>query len=157
MVKLQTLDAEGRVLEQAAFSELQLDAPVKMEKLGQMMANTAGYRVETSAMVKTTALSEGWVLKNGVPGFQPMSCFRRSVGTGTAADGMVQWVFSDGLASVSLFVEAFELQRHLQEGSTAMGATQSLTRRIGDWWLTAVGEVPQATLKAFAHGLERKK
>ncbi|SDP18255.1 sigma E regulatory protein, MucB/RseB [Rhodoferax sp. OV413] len=157
VVKLQTLDAEGRVLEQAAFSELQLDAPVKMEKLGQMMANTAGYRVETSAMVKTTALSEGWVLKNGVPGFQPMSCFRRSVGTGTAADGMVQWVFSDGLASVSLFVEAFELQRHLQEGSTAMGATQSLTRRIGDWWLTAVGEVPQATLKAFAHGLERKK
>nr|WP_315431192.1 MucB/RseB C-terminal domain-containing protein [uncultured Albidiferax sp.] len=157
VVKLQTLDADGRVLEQAAFSELQLDAPVKMEKLGQMMANTAGYRVETSAMVKTTALSEGWVLKNGVPGFQPMSCFRRSVGTGTAADGTVQWVFSDGLASVSLFVEAFESQRHLQEGSTAMGATQSLTRRIGDWWLTAVGEVPQATLKAFAHGLERKK
>ena len=159
VVKLQTLDADGRVLEQAAFSELQLDAPVKMEKLGQMMANTAGYRVEASAMVKTTALSEGWVLKSSVPGFQPMSCFRRSVGEGpgAASDGTVQWVFSDGLASVSLFVEAFDPRRDGQEGVATAGATQSLTRRVGDWWLTAVGEVPLATLKAFAVALERKK
>ena len=32
VVKLQTLDPAGRVLEQAAFSELQLDVPVKMEQ-----------------------------------------------------------------------------------------------------------------------------
>lgn len=159
VVKLQTLDADGKVLEQAAFSELQLDAPVKMEKLGQMMANTAGYRVETSSMLKTTALSEGWVLKNTVPGFKSMSCFRRSVAgaPASAAESTLQWVFSDGLASVSLFVEPFDAQRHVKEGVLAMGATQSLTRRIGAWWLTVVGEVPLQTLKAFAQGLERKK
>lgn len=159
VVKLQTLDADGKVLEQAAFSELQLDAPVKMEKLGQMMANTAGYRVETSSMLKTTALSEGWVLKNTVPGFKSMSCFRRSVAGAPAsgAESTLQWVFSDGLASVSLFVEPFDAQRHVKEGVLAMGATQSLTRRIGAWWLTVVGEVPLQTLKAFAQGLERKK
>lgn len=155
VVKLQTLDIDGQVLEQAAFSELQLDAPVKMDKLSQMMANTAGYKVETAAMVKTTALSEGWVLKNGVAGFKPMSCFRRSMGG--AADSTVQWVFSDGLASVSLFAEAFEPQRHVQEGAMAVGATQSLTRRMGAWWLTAVGEAPQTTLKAFIQGLTRAK
>jgi len=159
VVKLQTLDADGKVLEQAAFSELQLDAPVKMEKLGQMMANTAGYRVETSAMHKTTALSEGWVLKNTVPGFKSMSCFRRSAAgaTAIAAESTLQWVFSDGLASVSLFVEPFDAQRHVKEGVLAMGSTQSLTRRVGAWWLTVVGEVPLQTLKAFAQGLERKK
>jgi sigma-E factor negative regulatory protein RseB len=159
VVKLQTLDADGKVLEQAAFSELQLDAPVKMEKLGQMMANTTGYRVETSSMVKTTALSEGWALKNVVPGFKSMSCFRRAVAGAPASgvEGTLQWVFSDGLASVSLFVEPFDAQRHVKEGVLAMGATQSLTRRIGAWWLTVVGEVPLQTLKAFAQGLERKK
>ncbi len=159
VVKLQTLDVDGQVLEQAAFSELQLDAPVKMDTLGQMMANTAGYRVETSSMRKTTALSEGWVLKNGVAGFKPMSCLRRSVGNtpGGSSEATVQWVFSDGLASVSLFVEAYEPQRHLQEGVMSVGATQSLTRRMGAWWLTAVGEVPLATLKAFGQGLERVK
>ena len=155
VVKLQTLDVDGQVLEQAAFSELQLDAPVKMDKLGQMMANTTGYKVETAVMVKTTALSEGWVLKNVVPGFKPMSCFRRSVGV--AADSTLQWVFSDGLASVSLFADAYEPQRHVQEGARAVGATQSFTRRKGSWWLTAVGEAPQATLVAFVQGLTRAK
>ena len=39
----------------------------------------------------------------------------------------------------------------------ASGATQTLTRRVQDWWLTAVGEVPQQTLEAFAQSLERRK
>jgi sigma-E factor negative regulatory protein RseB len=69
----------------------------------------------------------------------------------------MQWVFSDGLAAVSLFVEPYDRQRHRQEGLFASGATQTLTRRIQDWWLTAVGEVPHQTLNAFAQSLERRK
>lgn len=164
VVKLQTLDGDSRVLEQAAFSELQLDAPVKMEKLSQMMANTSGYRVEKSELVKTTALAEGWVLSQPVAGFKPMNCYKRPTTATTApADSTMQWIFSDGLASVSLFVEPYDRQRHSQETIVAMGATHALTRKIsdkgdkGEWWLTVVGEVPPPTLKAFAQALERRK
>ncbi|MDO8251037.1 MAG: MucB/RseB C-terminal domain-containing protein [Rhodoferax sp.] len=159
VVKLQTLDGDERVLEQAAFSELQLDVPVSMTKLSQMMGNTEGYQVEKPEMVKTTAAAEGWVLKQVVPGFKPMSCYKRLVGAGAAAnhESTLQWVFSDGLASVSLFVEAYDSRRHAQPGNQAVGATHMLTRRVGDWWLTVVGEVPPQTLAAFAQGLERKK
>ncbi|RYF64154.1 MAG: transcriptional regulator, partial [Comamonadaceae bacterium] len=66
VVKLQTVDGDGRVVEQSAFSELQLDAPVKVQALTQMMASTAGYRVEKSELERTTALAEGWTLKNPV-------------------------------------------------------------------------------------------
>lgn len=164
VVKLQTLDTDGRVLEQAAFSELQLDAPVRMDKLSQMMSNTEGYKVETQELVKTTAAAEGWSLRNPVAGFKPMSCYKRPV-SGAVQDNTMQWIFSDGMASVSLFVEAFDRQRHLREVMLSMGATQTLTRRIGDkpgdrdggWWLTVVGEAPLTTLKAFAQGLERSK
>lgn len=159
VVKLQTLDPEGRVLEQAAFSELQFEAPVRMDKLAQMMANTEGYRVEKAEQLRTTPAAEGWALKAPVPGFKSMSCWRR--GTAGVTEAVLQWVFSDGLASVSLFVEPYDRLRHGQEGALAMGATHTLTRRLGDkggdWWLTAVGEVPAATLKAFAQGLERRK
>jgi sigma-E factor negative regulatory protein RseB len=68
----------------------------------------------------------------------------------------LQMIFSDGLASVSLFVEPFDAQRHAQPGSLAVGATHVLTQHSGNWWLSAVGEVPQQTLAAFAKGLERK-
>jgi sigma-E factor negative regulatory protein RseB len=157
VVKIQTLDAGSAVLEQAAFSELQMDAPVKMDKLMQMMAATEGYKIDQQAITKTTAAAEGWILKNNVPGFKPMSCYKRGSSQSTASDKTMQWIFSDGLATVSLFVEEFDKSRHTQEGVLSQGATNSLIKRVNEFWLTAVGEVPPQTLKAFATGLERKR
>ena len=156
VVKLQTLDTDGKVLEQAAFSELQLDAPVKVEQLAQMMGKLEGYRVEKPVLVKTTASAEGWALKTSVAGFKPMSCYKRPA-TAPAGVEPMQWIFSDGLASVSLFVEPFDRQRHQQETSLSLGATQTITRRLDSYWLTVVGEAPMLTLRLFASALERKK
>lgn len=163
VVKMQTLDVDGSVVEQAAFSELEMDAPVSMEKLSRMMGATQGYKVEEPEFVKTTALAEGWVLKHPVAGFRPMSCYRRPMAGADASrpESTMQWIFSDGLASVSVFVEAFDKARHVHEGAMSMGATNTLTRRFreksGDWWLTIVGEVPRNTLRAFADGLQRSR
>lgn len=163
LMKVQTLDVDGSVLEQSAFSELQLDAPVSVSKLTRMMNNTDGYRVDRPAMIKTSAAAEGWAVKNPVAGFRPISCHKRPATGGDAAKstGTMQWVFSDGLASVSLFVESFDARRHKVEGVMAMGATHALTRRMndksGEWWLTVIGEVPRDTLSAFAQGLERTR
>jgi sigma-E factor negative regulatory protein RseB len=156
VVKLQTVDSEGNVLEQSAFSELALDTPVRADKLTQMMTATQGWRVENVDLAKTSAESEGWQLRSPPAGFKPISCYKRFVG-GQPSEGAIQWVFSDGLAAVSLFVEPYDPKRHAQEGLFASGATQTLTRRVQEWWLTAVGEVPAATLRAFAQGLERRR
>jgi sigma-E factor negative regulatory protein RseB len=188
VVKLQTMDANGAVLEQAAFSELQMDAPVKMDKLVRMMAATEGYKVDQSPIAQTSSANEGWSLKAPVPGFKSLSCYKRgnaspanpaaaaanaatNAATGATSatntvtgpltsplDGTTfQWIFSDGLATVSLFVEEFDKNRHTQEGLLAQGATHTLLKRMNEFWLTAVGEVPPQTLKAFARGLERKR
>ncbi len=157
VLKLQTLDTGGVVLEQAAFSELQLDAPVKASKLKAMMKPADGWRVEHSDAAKTTAAAEGWMLKSPVAGFKPVSCHKRGASTSATQDDSMQWVFSDGLATVSLFVESFDKTRHTQEGIAATGATNSLFRRLSEYLLTAVGEVPPQTLRNFALALERKK
>jgi sigma-E factor negative regulatory protein RseB len=184
VVKLQTLDASGAVLEQAAFSELQMDAPVKMDKLVRMMAATEGYKIDQSPIAQTSSANEGWGMKAPVPGFKSLSCYKRgnaspanpaalvaNAATGASnatntvtspltspLDGTTfQWIFSDGLATVSLFVEEFDKSRHTQEGLLAQGATHTLLKRMDEFWLTAVGEVPPQTLKAFARGLERKR
>lgn len=188
VMRMQTLAADGRVLEQAAFSELRLDAPVRMERLARLMARTEGYRVHRLEPQKTTPEAEGWALRQPVPGFESTGCQRRRVERGMPADtgaadaagsarsheGAMQWTFSDGLATVSLFIEPFDRQRHAQEVTHGSGATQLITRRLAgapaaavtaataapeaaSWWLTAVGEVPVATLEAFARGLERRR
>ena len=173
VLKVQTTDVGGSVLEQAAFSELQLDASVQISKLAQMMNATDGWSVETPELVKTTPQAMGWALPAGVPGFQPMHCYQRALlrpgadKSDEQAASAMHWVFSDGLASVSLFLQPYDAKWHPAAGQMAMGATHTLTRRVGgndadaadvtrgDWWLTAVGEVPLATLALFGRGLRR--
>ncbi len=158
VVKLQTLGEQGAVLEQVAFSELQLDAPVSMDKLKKLMKNTRGYEVHKPALKKTTPEAEGWRLKEPIPGFTAMSCHTRETGASQApGEAPMQWVFSDGLASVSLFVEPFDAQRHTQESVAVVGATHSVSRRVGEHWLTVMGEVPAQTLRRFALALERTR
>lgn len=157
IVKLQTLGSDGRVLEQAAFSELDLNAPVRVEQLSRMMDATAGYKVVAPEVIKTTAQAEGWDLRQPVAGFVPVSCHRRSVSLSEGSQDVLQCLYSDGLASVSLFVEPFNAQRHPAQPQVAgAGATQLLAQRmLPDVWVTAVGEVPLQTLRLFAGQLER--
>ncbi len=160
LLKMQTLDLTGAVLEQAAFSELQLDAPVKMDNLARMMNATDGYTMQKPDMEATTAAAMGWELKKPVAGFKAMGCFKRpmsAAGSASAAEAM-QWVFSDGLATVSLFVERAERQPNAPEGLMSMGATHTWVQRLGDAHrVTVMGEAPQATLELFAKSLARKK
>jgi sigma-E factor negative regulatory protein RseB len=159
MIKLQTLDASGNVLEQAAFSELELDAPVTIVKLKTMMNDTKGYRVVRPHLRQTTADQEGWRLSTTVPGFSPVGCYKRLEGDGSTAKTILQCVFTDGLAAVSLFVEPFDASRHtrmLKHSQISIGATSVRVRQLADWWLTAVGEVPPQTLATFVQALERK-
>ena len=161
VVKLQTLDIDGLVLEQAAFSELQLGASIRMDKLVQMMGKTEGYRVEKPSLIRTSAKAEGWALKKPVAGFTSVSCYKRpvsaSTGSGVTEEASLQWIFSDGLASVSIFVEPLDPRRHVGETTFSMGATRTLSRQVDLYWVTVMGEVPMPTLKLFASGLEHKK
>lgn len=160
VVKMQTLAADGRVLEQAAFSELDLNAAVSMDKLARMMDDVSGYKVIAPAAAKTTALEEGWRLKQPVAGFVPQSCHRRLAAAGAAeAPPVLQCLYSDGLATVSLFIEPFDVKRHGAQGQLAsVGATQMMGQRMAsDAWVTAVGEVPMQTLRLFVGALERAR
>jgi sigma-E factor negative regulatory protein RseB len=157
-LKTQTLDRAERVLEQAAFSELQFGAPINAAALRRMMERRQGYTVQKSGRLRTSAEAEGWRMKTPIAGFMPHGFYRRAraLENGPAA----QWIFSDGLATVSLFIEPFNAERHAREGAAVIGATHTLARRRSlagaDWWITAVGEVPARTLQAFIDSLERR-
>jgi sigma-E factor negative regulatory protein RseB len=67
VIKLQTLDADGNVLEQVAFSELQLDAPLRADRLAHMMRTPGRLARRTRRTVKTSPAAEGWAMKSGSP------------------------------------------------------------------------------------------
>lgn len=61
--------------------------------------------------------------------------------------------FSDGLASVSVFIESIDAANRGLEGAARMGATNLYGRTVGDQQITVVGEVPAATVRAIAEAV----
>ncbi|HEV7913007.1 MAG TPA: MucB/RseB C-terminal domain-containing protein [Albitalea sp.] len=163
LLRADVLDADGELLETSAFSDVAINVRPQPETVLHPMRKLDGYRVVRPALTPTKLEAEGWSLRQTVPGFRQVSCVKRPMdGVGESdqpAGGgeALQTIFSDGLTYVSVFIEPFSAERHTRAMLTSIGATQTLMRRQGDWWITVVGDVPPATLKAFAGGLERKK
>lgn len=187
LLRADTLGPRGEVLESAAFSELQLDAPLQPQALLQEMRRLDGYRIHKPLLQRSDLDREGWQLRNAPAGFQLVRCVRRPLHTPeragnrpaaptstptTAATamlaatapaapaelgGLLQATYSDGLALVSVFIEPFDATVHQREGSASWGATQAWTRRLSDWWVTVVGDVPLVALQQFSSGLEHRK
>jgi sigma-E factor negative regulatory protein RseB len=158
IMKLQTLVSDASVIEQAAFSEIDWNASISAGALSRAMEEVDGFQAVSFDVQKTTAQREGWALRQPVDGFVPVQCYRRAMLGNESDRSVVQCLYSDGMASVSLFLEPWDASRHagLQAQEISMGATQLLGRKVGaDTWLTVVGEVPRKTLYRFSQHWER--
>lgn len=156
VLKTQTLHATGQVLEQAAFSELQLGLPLERVKPELDMPDTQDWQHQRLEREAVDALEQGWQMRQPLAGFQAQHCYRRHLAD---ASSLLQWVFSDGLNTVSLFLQAYNPERHSAERQLSMGATHALSRQWpgpgGAWWVSLVGEVPGETLNLLFEQLER--
>ncbi len=162
LLRSDVLGEHGEILESSAFSDVEIGVPSQPDTVTQPMSKLDGYRVVHPTLVPTELAAEGWSLRRSVPGFHQVRCLKRPLDgsqegeQGGKGSDVVQTIYSDGLTYVSVFIEPYDAELHNHAMLTAIGATQTLMRRHGDWWITVVGDVPVATLKLFAGGLERK-
>lgn len=162
LLRVEVLGEHAEVLESSAFSDLRLGMRPQPGAVLQPTRRLEGYRVLRPELRPARLEAEGWTLRQAVPGFEPLSCLRRALpglpGSDTdPAVEVLQSIYSDGLTHVSLFIEPFDAVRHRRAMLTAVGATHTLMRRQGDWWVTAVGDVPGENLRRFAAALEYRK
>ena len=158
LLRADVLGERNEVLETSAFSDVAIGVKPLPESVLAPMKKLDGYRVVRPVLTPTKLEAEGWVLRQTAPGFREVSCVRRPMDNAVAADRQIlQTIYSDGLTYVSVFIEPFDAQRHTRPMLASVGPTQTLMQQQGDWWVTVVGDVPAATLRTFAKGLERLK
>lgn len=160
LLRSEVVDRKENVLESSAFSEVQIGVRNRPELVLKAMKRLEGYRVVTALQEQTSLEAEGWSLTPPLSGFEPQSCVRRPIGDtlDRAADGptMIQAIYSDGMTFVSVFIEAFDADRHTSTVARMSGATGTWMQRQDDAWITVVGDVPGPTLKRFARALTRR-
>ena len=155
------VQVDGRTLESSSFSEVKIGVRPDPADIYNELHRADGYHVVKPAMQSTRLEAEGWTLRSQLmpQGFQGLGCVRRALPNPdprTPAATVVQAIFTDGLTHVSIFIEPYQPQRHRVAGLTVIGATHTLTRRVNESWLTAVGDAPPETLERFLGALERK-
>ena len=161
MLRADVIGPGKAVLESSAFSEIEIGIKPQPESVLQPLRKLSGYKVLRAQFERTQLEAEGWALTRPLPGFGLASCVKRPLEASAAADGrntesVLQAVFSDGLTHVSLFMERFDAARHRKDVQAQLGATSTLMERRGDFWLTAMGDVPAPTLRKLLEALVRR-
>lgn len=147
LLRSQTLNKRGEVLEQMAFADVRIGA-VDREQLKPSWP-TEGWKVDEAAHRPVDLREQGWRL-SPPSGFKPLYAVRRPMAAGQA----LQAVYSDGLASLSVFIEP-AAESSASEALPQRGPINAYARRLGDSMVTVVGEIPAETAQAVANGAER--
>jgi sigma-E factor negative regulatory protein RseB len=160
-LKYELIGVGGDVLEQTLFTEIEiLDQITEAEVEPTILAqNFAWQRSETRASKRTEAepsagasSSSDWRVAELPAGFALSAEEVRSVADNAP---MTHLVYSDGLASVSVFIERDVGAEESQPGASRMGAVNGYTTVVDDWLVTAVGGVPVRAVMMIALSVER--
>ncbi|MFZ1623472.1 MAG: MucB/RseB C-terminal domain-containing protein [Gammaproteobacteria bacterium] len=157
-LKVQISAEDDSVVEQLLFSEISLPEQIPAAALTASVS-TDGFtwrHSDTPASPATTdsasAVQPGWRAASLPPGFRLRTVRSRQVEGGDAP--MEHLVYSDGIASVSVFVEAGVTASEQGEGVSRMGAANAYTAMNRGYLVTAVGEVPVRTTEMIARSLQ---
>jgi sigma-E factor negative regulatory protein RseB len=162
LLGVQTLNPRNEVIEQIAFTQISL-GDVDKNRLKPSFTNVAQWKTEN--MTVQANVNSGWIVKNLPSGFKKTLETKRLIPISANVAGadqgqpkshqVVQMMFSDGLSTISVFVEPNTGNR--TEGSLQQGAMTIMGKRSGDNWLTVVGEVPNAAIKQVMNSVQFKR
>jgi len=154
LIKATTLDGRNQPVESFFFTQLQIGNVDREMVKSRYAVKGREWRVEDSGVIDAKLVDAGWILRTSPPGFRKIGEVRRTLGS-TAGVGHI--VLSDGLAAVSVFIEPLANRQATSAGLARQGAINVFTRRLGEHWITVVGETPAESVKYIANAVEYRR
>jgi sigma-E factor negative regulatory protein RseB len=150
-LKTELLDGDGSLLEQVKFADVNLETSISAEALSPSFnldsftwhsgtAKRVGVEVETD-----------WVSDDLPAGFRVVSTKTEQL-AGTE-DPVIHILYSDGLATVSVFVARIQKKKIARRSN--VGGSNAYSQQLGDYQITAVGEVPAVTVERIASSMRQ--
>lgn len=144
LLRAKRLNERKDVLEQFTFTQLQIGTPATRDVTAPNLEPGPRWRTDVISADAAQPGQPGWVVKTIPAGFRKVVEMRRTRDGG--AGSVTHMVFSDGLATVSIFIEPMRVKRKTTEGLVRHGAVNILFRPLADQMITVVGEAPPATI-----------
>jgi len=174
LLKSQVLDERGGVIEQYSFTQLSIGGDIdrKWIAANQPVVGSHAHDVQDAnhthkqhddqdlpldgdqhlahnlSKLAVSPVASGWQVDALPTGFKKIAEVRRQLrGRDTP---VIQMVFSDGLAGISVFIEKADHDEDDHSGLSSQGVIQVYSKLVGDQLVTVVGEVPPRTVMQVA-------
>lgn len=151
LLQIETVNARQQIISQTTFTQLIFDEQIDPASIHTEHDYVTWSHFKPRADEVDLA-AEGW--RFTLPGgFQKVTSFKLATGTNKEVR---QLTVSDGLSSFSIFIQELNQEDKDKYGLTDQveGPVNIFSKRLGDYWLTALGAMPLPTLKSVAESAE---
>jgi len=155
LLKADVFDGRGESLESMLFTELRIGAPISPESLKPSFSSREGWKIR-QARLNDLRDDAQWVFGNELPGFRRQAAMSRTLAKSDGEGGanVMHWIYSDGLAAVSVFVSPLTEEGSPRDiGLQSIGATSIVRQVVDNHLVIVMGDVPPAAVKRFAEGI----
>jgi sigma-E factor negative regulatory protein RseB len=147
-LKMEVYDLSGGTLEQVVFTDLKVKNKSEFVNVNNIIENT---KIKHIHQLELSSFDEAdFILENIPSGFQTVFFIRMEVDD--SAQSVDHLLLSDGFSSVSVYREA--KADDIQQGLRTLGSVNSFSLLVGDFQITAMGEVPAQTVQFIAQGVK---
>jgi sigma-E factor negative regulatory protein RseB len=152
LLKSDLLSVKGKVLEQVMFADIHIVDQIPMDMLTPVSSSKgfSWFRHGSEDKGQHDA-SENWKIKSLPKGFSISTHVRQALPD--SDQPTEQWIATDGLASVSIYVEDLIAGNNVFEGVMQKGAMNIFGLSLSGHQVTVVGEVPANTVEMIARSV----
>ena len=157
LLKFELNAVDGTAIEQVMFTGLRVGDQIPAAALEPSLTGEGYNWYRQGSGGENPASTPGqpdWTVKQLPAGFSMTDYQRKRLHHG--GEQAEHMVFSDGLATVSVYVEKLAANRKAFTGLSNMGAMNAYGTVLDDHQVTVVGEVPAATVQSMAQLVSRR-
>jgi sigma-E factor negative regulatory protein RseB len=147
-LKTQLCDQSGKVIEQIVFSNIDLPERIP-DSMFKPVVDASNFRwLRAERQVAANPAPALWEAMRLPPGFRMAT--RAAQSMPGSSEPVAHLVFTDGVASVSVFIEPRKADVPAQQGAAHVGSSSAFSTVVDGHQVTAVGEVPANTVQFIA-------
>jgi sigma-E factor negative regulatory protein RseB len=147
-LRSEIVNGEGKAVEAMHFTRLEVRDRIAARELEPAVDATGFQWVRASKRADPQVAGIGWRPRKVPPGFRLVAT-RVQIVPGVPMP-VQHLIFSDGFASVSVFIEPGPAKGPSPPESTTVGSANAFSTQIRGHVVTAIGEVPAATVRDLA-------
>lgn len=145
-------DKQG-IVDQFAFTDIKIGVPIDRNEVRPVLRGKKLVRSTGEGNAQPLPIDTGWEIGPTPPGFKKIMAVKRVLpGTSVPVNHIV---FSDGLAAASVFIEP--ASDKTMPGLSHQGAMHVYTRKVADYQVKVLGEVPSATVMEIGDSVSFRK